>query len=380
MAFISGPRQIGKTTLARDLLPASSYLDWDDQDHRELILAGPAAVADHAGADSLSEDPPLLVLDELHRYRRWRTFLEGLFDTHGARLRIVVTGSSRLDVHRRGGDSLMGRYLPYRLHPFTAGELARPTAEPEFPDAPAVIDAKDWKALLRFGGYPELFVHRDARFHRRWSSLRTQQLVREDVRDSTRIQELDQLEMLVRFLAVRSSEQLSYASLARQVRISVDTARRWIATLVSLHHGFLVRPWYRNVSRALRKEPKWFLRDWSGIDDPGQRCETLVACHLLKAAETWTDLGLAECELRYVRDKEKNEVDFLLVRDGAPWLLVETKTSDGRLSPSLQRYQSATGAQHAFQVVLDAPFVDADPFAVEGPIKVPAQTLLSCLP
>ena len=377
--FLSGPRQIGKTTLARELLPSSAYLNWDDEDHRAVILAGPAAVAEHAGVDRLAESPPVLVLDELHRYRRWKSFLKGLFDTHGSGMRIVVTGSSRLDVFRRGGDSLMGRYLPYRLHPFTVGEVARPNAAPDGTTDPSPIADADWEALLRFGGFPEMFVRRDPRLHRRWSTLRAQQLVRHDVRDTTRIHELDQLEMLVRLLAVRSSERLGYSSLARQVRVSVDTVRRWISVLSALHHGFAVRPWHRNVSRALRKEPKWFLRDWSGIDDEGQRFDTFVACHLLKAVQTWTDVGAGEFELRYIRDKGRNEVDFVVVRDGSPWCLVEAKTASTRLAPAIRRFQEATGAPHAFQAVRDLAHVDADPFEAGRPVVVPARTLLSCL-
>ncbi len=380
MAFVSGPRQVGKTTTCRGLRRGERYLNWDDQDDRRLIIRGPRAVVGELGLDRLEADLPLLVLDELHKYSRWRTFLKGMFDVHADRLRIVVTGSARLDVHGRGGDSLMGRYLPYRMHPLSVGELLSPDDIAGKIADPARLGPVRWDSLWNHGGFPEPFSRRDPRFSRRWRRLRTQQLVREDIRDLTRIQELGQLEVLVALLAERSGAQLSYSSLAREVNVSVDTTRRWIEALCSLYHGFLVRPWYRNVSKSLRKEPKWYLRDWSGIADKGSRAETFVACHLLKAVEAWEDLGLGDYELRYLRDKQKREVDFLVVRDRQPWFLVEVKHSEQKLSPSLTHFQRQIDAPHAFQLVIDAPYVEADCFRRADPTVVPAQTLLSQLP
>ena len=141
-----------------------------------------------------------------------------------------------------------------------------------------------------------------------------------------------------------------------------------------------MRPWFKSVTRSLRKEPKWFLRDWSGIADEGKRAETFVACHLLKAVEGWSDLGLADFRLGYLRDKEKQEVDFIVARDGKPWMLVEAKKAEERLSGALARFQEQTGAPHAFQVVLEADYVDADCFATRRrPVVVPARTFLSQL-
>ena len=178
----------------------------------------------------------------------------------------------------------------------------------------------------------------------------------------------------------RSGAQLNYSNLATDVRVSVDTMRRWIDSLCSLHHGFLIRPWFANLARALRKEPKWFLRDWSTIRDPGARCETFVACHLLKAVETWTDMGFGDYELRYIRDKERREVDFVVVRDGTPWFLVEAKRGKTALSPALEYFRTRTRAEHAFQVTLDMPYVAADCGERATSCVVPAQTFLSQLP
>ena len=380
MALVSGPRQVGKTTTCR--LRASAYVNWDDVDDRELILAGPARLVDTLKLDRLSETVPVVLFDELHKFPRWKQFLKGFFDTHADRVRIAVTGSSRMNVYRRGGDSLMGRYFPYRMHPFSVAEtIARELPDPErIVRPPQSVATEDFDALWCHGGYPEPFLKRDARFSRRWQSLRLEQLVREDVRDFTQVQQLDQLEIMVRMLVERSASQLVYGNLARQVRVSVDTVRRWVAALCDLHLGFLVRPWFNNVSRSLRKEPKWYLRDWASIGDAGQRAETFVACHLLKAVEGWNDMGLGAFQLGYLRDKEKREVDFLVARDGKPWFLVEAKHGDESMSPYLKRYQERIGAPFAFQVTANADHVGQDCFANPGPpLIVPARTLLSQL-
>ncbi|MDP6545714.1 MAG: AAA family ATPase [Phycisphaerae bacterium] len=380
MAFVTGPRQVGKTTTCRN--HADSYINWDNIDDREQVLDGPAKLIDHFGLNRLSETIPVMLLDELHKYPRWKQFLKGLFDTYADQINIMVTGSSRLDVYRRGGDSLMGRYFLYRMHPFSLAE----TIYKEIPDpkrivrAPGKVKKQDFDALWTHGGYPEPFLKRDPRFSRRWQSLRSEQLLREDIRDMTHIQQIDQLEMLVKLLADRSSGQLVYSNLARSVRVSVGTIRRWINVLSSFHLGFLIRPWFKNVSRALRKEPKWFLRDWAGIQDPGAKAETFVGCHLLKAVEGWNDMGFGKFQLAYLRDKRRREVDFIVIRDGKPWFLVEVKLQDENISSALKHYQEQTEAPFAFQVVVNADYVDADCFAKpRGPIVVPARTFLSQL-
>jgi len=379
MVLLAGPRQVGKTTVCRMLDADARYLNWDDTDDRRLILRGPKTVAESLGLARLRAERPLVVFDELHKHRKWKQFLKGFFDGHADRVRIAVTGSARLDVYRRGGDSLMGRYLLYRMNPLSVGELLRQTV----PTGPLAkrkrLAPSRFAQLLQRGGFPEPFL-KDARFGVRWRELRRQQLVREDVRDLARVQEIGQLEVLEALLRERSGRTLTFSELANAVHVTVETATRWVGLLTHLHHGFLLRPWFKNVTKSLRKEPKWYLTDWSGIDDDGQRAETFVACHLLKAVQTWEDLGFGRFELRYLRDKNQREVDFCIVRDGKPWFLVEVKRGDTALSPALAHFQRQTQSPHAFQVVVDLPFVDADPFERDDPCVVPAATLLSMLP
>lgn len=377
MALVSGPRQVGKTTTCRSI--SDVYLNWDNADDRRSLLRGPAALASALQLDRLRAKPPVAVLDELHKYRKWKTLLKGFFDTYGERVRLLVTGSSRLDIFRRGSDSLMGRYFLYRMHPWTVGESLRTSLPVQEIQPPSETSERDWDALWEHGGFPEPFLRRDSRFSRRWQSLRLEQLSRGDLREVAQITELGTMETLMQLLAESSAQQLVYSNLAREIQVSVDTVKRWIDLLVRLHYGFVVRPWFKNIAKSLRKEPKWFLRDWSGLADDGMRAETFVACHLLKAVEGWTDLGLGDFELRYLRDKQKREVDFLVVRDRKPWFLVEAKLSETALSSSLAHFQAQANASHAFQVVINLPYEPVDCFRVHQPVAVPARTFLSQL-
>ncbi len=380
MALVSGPRQVGKTTTCKN--HSENYFNWDNLDHRELILGGTKKIVHQLGLEQLSADKTTVLFDELHKFPRWKQFLKGLFDSYENHLNILVTGSSRLDTYRRIGDSLMGRYFLYHMHPFSVAE----TIHQELPDPKRIIrppkkpKQSDFNALWEHGGYPEPFLKRDPAFSRIWQTLRTQQLVREDVRDLTQIQQLDQLTLLVNLLESRSAHQIVYSNLAREIQVSVDTIRRWVETLSNLHLGFLIKPWFKNISRSLRKEPKWFLRDWSGISDVGDKTETFVACHLLKAVEGWNDLGLGKFQLGYLRDKSKREVDFLVIRNDAPWFLVEVKYRQESISEGLKYFQKMLQAPFAFQVVLESEFIDADCFAKpRSAIMVPAKTFLSQL-
>jgi len=377
MALVSGPRQVGKTTACRSV--SNEYLNWDNADDRRLLLRGPASIAQALQLDTLREKSPVATLDELHKYTKWKSLLKGFFDSYGDQVRLIITGSSRIDIFRRGGDSLMGRYFLYRMHPWSVAESLRTHLSQKEIHAPEEVQSADWDALWEQGGFPEPFLRRDTRFTRRWRSLRYEQLAREDLREMALVSDLGTLETLMQILAEHSGQQLVYSNLAREIQVSVDTVKRWIDLLARLHYGFLVRPWFRNVAKSLRKEPKWFLRDWSGVAEDGARAETMVACHLLKAIEGWTDLGFGDFELRYLRDKQKREVDFLVVKDRKPWFLVEVKMSDKTLSPSLGYFQAQTNAQHAFQVVMNLPYQEADCFRIHRPVAAPAKTFLSQL-
>ena len=378
MVFLSGPRQVGKTTIGESL--GDLYLSWDDSDARQTIQMGQRAVFDKYDLGVAAERDKTVVFDEIHKYSRWKQFLKGFYDLYGKQLRIVATGSARMDVYKKGGDSMMGRYFPYRMHPFSVAELLDVSLPGEkLVRAPRRLEDAEWNALVRFGGFPDPFSKRDTRFSHRWNSLRFDQLTTTDMRDLTKIDQLDVLASLARILSLRSGEQLVYKNLGRDVGVDEKTAKAWIKALKHLYFGFEVKPWFRNVENSIRKMPKWYLRDWANVSDEGKRAETFIACHLLKAVEGWTDLGYGDFELGYLRDKTKREVDFIVARDGEPWFLVEAKKSDTGLSGNLDHFQRQTGARHAFQVVVDAEYIDRDCFSYNQPIAVPARTFLSQL-
>jgi len=378
MAFISGPRQVGKTTVCQSV--ATAYLNWDNDDHRRILLRGPSAIAEFVKGRQVHPKNPVVVIDEFHKHPRWKNLLKGFYDTYGNDIHILVTGSSRLDIYRRGSDSLMGRYLLYRMHPLSVAECLRTTIPGDSVIQPPMeLPAADWNALLEHGGFPVPFIRRDSRFTRQWRMLRREQLSREDLREVTMVQDIGTIEVLMQILAEQSAQQLVYSNLAQEIQVSADTIKRWLDLLCRLHYGFIVRPWFTNLAKAFRKEPKWFMRDWSGVADEGARAETFVACHLLKAVEGWTDLGLGEFELRYIRDVNKREVDFVIIRDKKPWLLVEVKAADTHFSPTLEYFQAKTKAPYAFQVVMDLPYVQTDCFSYKRPMIVPARTFLSQL-
>jgi uncharacterized protein len=376
-AFISGPRQVGKTTACRTLSPR--YLDWNAAADRLIILKGPEAVARHLGLERAREREVTVVIDNLHGHRNWKGFLRRFNARYGKRVRLVVT---LLDAAHLKSRSLPPNTSWVQINPWTVGECARPLPTDSPVKSPNNISDEDWSALLEHGGYPEPFRKRDPRFTRRWQARRQMELIEHDLPRLAAARDPAALQMLALSLSERSATSLIYSDSSRQLGVAVETVERWVELLVRLQWGFRVRPWFRGVPKALRKEPKWFLRDWSGVADPLARLRTLVACHLLKSVEGWTDRGFGQFELRYVRDKLKREVDFLVLRDRRPWFLIAVSLDaprEGAVAPALEYFQRITRARHAFHLVLNGPFNGADCFAQSAAAVVSARTLLSQL-
>ncbi len=380
MAFISGPRQVGKTTVARSLMSDGCYLNWDVSDARQKILKGAASMAAAFGLDQLRSELPVVVLDEIHKYGKWKNLIKGFFDLYEDKCRCIVTGSARLDTYRRGGDSLLGRYFLYRMHPLSVAELMRHSVSEVEIGPPCRVGSDTIEALVEFGGFPEPFSRQEQRFYRRWSNMRLERLLQEDLRDLSQVQEVKLVQTMAEIVGAQSAQLLNYSRLACDLNISVDTSRRWTGLLESLFYCFTVRPWFRNINKSLRKQPKVYLWDWSGVSDRGAKVENMVASHLLKAVHGWSDQGLGSYELCYLRDTVGREVDFIVVKDNQPWFLVEVKQSAKRdLNPNLEYYQQLTGAKHAFQVCMDMEYVERDCFSESKPVKVPAATFFSQL-
>ena len=393
MIFLAGPRQVGKTTLANRILADHAsqgvYLNWDVIEHRERLLAGATALIQSVNAQrALGEAKPLVILDEIHKYKDWKNYLKGLYDLAKNDIHLLVTGSSRLDIFRKGGDSLMGRYLLYQLFPLSVREIIDDRElidttstqwAPPLLRAPTPIDTTEFQQLIEFGGFPDPYIKGDPLFHTQWTQLRHDQLFREDIVSLSAVSELQQLEMLAHILQRQSGQQVNYSKLAKQIRMDNRTIRRWFDLLESAYFCFRIQPWSKNIARSLLKEPKVYGWDWSTIQDAGQRHETLVACHLHKATRFWTDCGLGRFGLYYLRDKNQREVDFMVTRDDTPWFMVEVKTSKTTLSPHLSHFQNQSECPHAFQVTIEQPFHDEDCFSTNKPTIVSAASFLSQL-
>lgn len=371
MVFVAGPRQVGKTTLARALLEQAGsselYFNWDIDAHRRALVRDPSGFF-RAALPPGRAPRPRIVLDEIHKYPRWKRFLKGFFDEHGGDLEILVTGSGRLDVYQRGGDSLLGRYHLHHLHPFTVGErLGLPVPTPDrfvsdvVHDPPPSDAAKALEELERFSGFPEpLFAGRDEKY-RRWRRAYERLVIREDLRDLTRIRELGLIESLVTLLPERIGSPLSLNALSIDLGVAFNTVKLWMEWLSRLYFLIELRPFAGKLARTLRREAKVYLFDPTPIADPGAKFENLVALHLAKLCDFWTDQGYGDFALRYVRDKEKREVDFLITEGRRPWLLVESKLGDGQISPALRYFVDRLRPVHGgVQLVrnLGKPFAD----------------------
>lgn len=383
MLFLPGPRQVGKTTLTEGLMlhyPGSHYLSWDTVETKSLILQGNRTLGESLGLDQLHPQKPLVIFDEVHKYADWKNFIKGFFDLYKNKAHIAVTGSSKLDVFHQSGDSLMGRYMPYRMHPFSVAEILRTGIPMTEISEPSSIDESSFDDLWQYGGFPAPFLKADPRFHQQWNNLRHRQLFREDIKELAQIQEIAQLELLYLLIKEQAGQQLNRDSLSKKLKIANQTVERWINTLEAFYTVFRIKPWSTNVARSLVKEPKIYLWDWSNITDPGARAENFIACHLLKAVHFWTDMGYGEYDLYYLRNKEKKEVDFLVIKNNKPWFLVEVKSSNNSsISENLYFFQEKLSVPHAFQVILDMPYINEDCFSHSKPIKVPAKTFLSQL-
>jgi predicted AAA+ superfamily ATPase len=328
MVFLGGPRQVGKTTLAKALLrDATGYLNWDIPSQRERILRRELP------------ETELWVFDELHKYRRWRNFLKGVYDEHGDRHRILVTGSARLDLYRFGGDSLQGRYHFLRLHPLTLAELGS-------------ARAADIEALFILGGFPEPFLRGSAARARRWSLEYRNRLIREEVTSVETVRDLGAMEQLMLALPERVGSPLSRNALCEDLQLNHQTVTRWLDIFERLYAIFRLSPFGAPRLRAVKQEQKHYHHDWSIVPDEGTRFENMVAAHLLKWVHFQFDSEGRDLELRYFRDVDRREVDFIVTERRRPILMVEAKLSAGPLSPSLRYLKERFPGCDAVQVHL----------------------------
>jgi len=331
MVFIGGPRQVGKTTVALSILRGDeqhpAYFNWDYVDDKRVLLRG-----------GLPADQPLVVLDEIHKFKQWRNFIKGLYDKNKSRTSFLITGSARLDYYRKGGDSLQGRYHYYRLHPLSLYELNR-TPSPA-----------DLKSLLTFGGFPEPFFAQSERDWKRWQRERISRVIHEDLVSLEQVKEVSQLDLLAVLLQDRVASLLSINSLREDLSASHEAVDRWVRIFENLYYCFRIRPFAAKKIKALKKDRKLYLWDWSLCPDSGARFENMVASNLLKYCHFLEDTRGDEMELCFLRDQHKREVDFVVLRDGKPIFAVECKTDARAVSKHLSYFSKRTEIPYFYQV------------------------------
>ncbi len=347
MILISGPRQAGKTTLAKSIAaeePASFYFNYDIQANKARLLENPAFFEEEA--DRKKDSLPLIILDEIHKYRDWKNYLKGIYDGYADEFRFLITGSGRLELSRRKGDSLAGRYLHFHLHPFTIGEmfasgigLAENNRLLEIPEK--TRDAQEaWETMFHVSGFPEPFLKGAKVTYRRWAHTYHSQVIRDDIRDEFAVRQVDAMETLYAMLSRCAGSPFSASNLAQTLKVSHKTVSSWIDIFDRFFLVFRLRPFSKQLSRSLVKEPKIYFYDYCRIPDEGFRFENMVAVELYRATTLWKDFGLGDYELWYMRNKDKQEVDFLVTEGGRPQFMVEAKLTDTAVSPHLIKFQN----------------------------------------
>ena len=342
MVFLGGPRQVGKTTLAKALLKkfpykkskTGLYLNWDFDEDRMAILD-----------KKWDEDHQFIVLDELHKYSKWKNWIKGVYDKKKSLHQFLITGSARLDVYRRGGDSLLGRYHYWRLHPLTLDELP-----------PKMSVKEGLKRLMRVGGFPEPFLDGSEQAAKRWRRERLDRVIKEDIRDLEAIKKIQDLNLFVGILRHQGGQLLVASNIAKKIQVSPKTIQLWLTALSRMYVCFCVFPYTRRLARAVQKPPKVYFFDNADIiceSDEGPRFENLVATHLLKKIHYLEDSQGLQFDLRYIRDKESREVDFIILKENKIFALIEVKLFDDQISKSLQYYSEKLKPRHSLQIVSD---------------------------
>jgi hypothetical protein len=347
MVFIGGPRQVGKTTLSTALVAgrykAHDYLNWDNRQDRKKIIAS-----------QWQGSAELIILDEIHKYKKWKTLIKGEYDKHKEHYKFLVTGSSRLDVYRKGGDSLQGRYHYYILHPFSLAEvLSKKNSLTPFEEIRigSGQHASDMDMLRRFGGFPEPLLKQQDRFLRRWHNEKNERLFREDIRDTAQLRDLGSMKLLSDLLPDRVGSLLSANAIREDLEVSHRAVSHWLSVLESLYYHFRVYPFSGKAVRSIKKLPKLYLWDWSEVDDAAARFENLVAGHLLKLVDFLHDYDGYRTKLYYLRNVDNKEVDFLVTVDERPWFAVEAKLADQSPAASLLYFKRRLNIPFVYQVV-----------------------------
>lgn len=319
IALLTGPRQCGKTTLSKMLHDDYQYINYDLAEHRLLLR--------EKGWD---RQKALIIFDELHKMDRWKAWLKGIYDVEGLPPALLVTGSANLAAFRKTGDSLAGRHFQFRLHPLDLKEALMFSS----------LDKNDiFDRLMRVGGFPEPFLNGAQAYYNRWKRAHIDLILKEELLSLTAVRDIQSIETLIELLRARVGSPVYNHSLARDLQKSPNTIRHWLKLLEDLYVIFKLTPYHKNIARSLLKAPKYYFYD-NGMaqGNPGTRLENLAACALLKETHRAQDVDGADLDLHFIRNKEGQEIDFLVTREKQPWRLIEVKWQDDKLSPNFKKF------------------------------------------
>ena len=310
IVLLTGPRQSGKTTLSKMLSNNFDYLNFDNPEHRLGLIER-----------SWDRSKDLIIFDELHKLKNWKSWLKGVYDTEGVQPRIIVTGSAKLDTYKKVGDSLAGRFFQFRLHPLDLKEIKK-INNPD--NLQAVLDR-----LLNTGGFPEPYLEGSTRFYNRWKRSHMDIIIKQDMIDLENVRQITSIETLIQLLRKRVGSPVSYSSLAQDLQCSDKTIKRWLTILENMYVIFRVGPFHGNIARSILKAPKYYFYDTGQvIGDSGTKLENLTACALLKEIHYIEDCYGEQAQIYYLKTKDSREIDFFITRNEAPFLMIEVKWAD----------------------------------------------------
>lgn len=333
IVLLTGPRQAGKTTLAKMLSHDFDYFNYDNAEHRLGLME-----------KSWDRSRDLVIFDELHKLKNWKSWLKGIYDTEKIPPSLVVTGSAKLDVYKKVGDSLAGRFFEFRLHPLDLKEIKSVKG----------TDGLDEKldTLLNIGGFPEPFLEGDETYYNRWKRSHLDIILKQDLIDLENVQQITSIETLIQLLRKKIGSPTSYSSLAEDLQCSDKTVKRWLAILETLYVVFKVPPFHGNIARSILKAPKYYFYDTGQVpDDPGMKLENLVACALLKETHFREDCLGETWDVFYIRNKDGREIDFLLTKGDSPALMVEVKWNGEERSPNFAFFDKYLAGVAKVQIV-----------------------------
>lgn len=333
VVLISGPRQGGKTTVAKMLFKNYVYLNYDLSEDRDFIMR-----------KYWLRDVDGVIFDELHKMPEWKRFIKGVFDNEGCKPNLIVTGSANMDAFTKVGDSLAGRYFQYRLHPLDIKEGVR-----FWQDNPAAV----FDRIMNYSGFPEPFLKGDTSYYRRWQRTHIDVILRQDFLDLYAVRSIKSIEVLVELLSHRVASSISYINLSNDLQVDPKSVKSWIAMLENFYILFTVTPYHHNIARSLLKEPKVYFFDIGRVVDLGARLKNLVACALLKEIHYLEDVTGCKASLHYLKTKEGHEIDFLVVVDDKPIICIEVKSSDDQLSKNFYRFNKHLNTKHSVQLALN---------------------------